>query len=958
MTNTLSNIQAFVDYVRTLKGDEKGEAQVFCDRLFQAFSHAGYKEAGAKLEFRVKAKGKTTKFADLVWKTKLLLEMKKRGEKLEKHYQQVFEYWLELVPHRPKYVILCNFDEFWIYDFDAQLREPVDRVGLEELPDRFTAFNFLFPENRKPQFQNDQVDVTRKAADNVAQVFNRLVERGENAEVAQRFILQCVVALFAEDIDLLPRGLFTELLDECRSGASFYDLIGGLFRQMGGDRPAPQDSRYRDVPYFNGGIFSTIKPIALTRSEIDLLLAAAAERWSKVEPAIFGALFESSMGKAERHALGAHYTSEADIQKVVLPTIIRPWRERIETAKTLKDLLTLRQELIDFKVLDPACGSGNFLYVAYRELKKLEAQLLTKIHENFSDRSTASIGTMSLVKTTQFYGIDIKPFAVELAKVTLMLAKKLALDEENQLLQMAQMNLPLELDRALPLDNLDQNIRCDDALFCDWTEVDAIIGNPPYQSKNKMQQEYGAAYIRRIRAKYPNVPGRADYCVYWFRRVHDELKPNGRAGMVGTNTIRQNYSREGGLDYIVGNGGTIIEAVSTQVWSGDAVVHVSIANWLKGEQLGKKKLFTQVGDDKDSPWEVAELDVINPALSAKLDVTQAKKLFVNANSETCYQGQTHGHKGFLLSPDQTKMMSRDPLAKSIIYPYLIAGKPQQRTDLLGHPQSLPSRYVIDLSHCEDIFSVMKYGKAFEHIQKYVMPTMQKNAEKEKLETNKHTGPRQSHFHRWWKFWRDRPEMLPKISEMPRYIACGRVTKRPIFEFISSFIHPNDSLQVFPLFDDYSFGILQSGIHWEWFTTRCSTLTARFRYTSDTVFDSFPFPQSPTLAQAKKVAAVAAKLRQLRRKVMTENQWSLRELYRTLDLPGDNPLRKAQVELDASVREAYGVKAKEDSLKFLLELNFVVAEREVQGLPVVAPGLPPVVKNPSEFITDDCVRMPE
>jgi hypothetical protein len=247
MTNTLSNIQAFVDYVRTLKGDEKGEAQVFCDRLFQAFSHAGYKEAGAKLEFRVKAKGKTTKFADLVWKTKLLLEMKKRGEKLEKHYQQVFEYWLELVPHRPKYVILCNFDEFWIYDFDAQLREPVDRVGLEELPDRFTAFNFLFPENRKPQFQNDQVDVTRKAADNVAQVFNRLVERGENAEVAQRFILQCVVALFAEDIDLLPRGLFTELLDECRSGASFYDLIGGLFRQMGGDRPAPQDNPSRGL---------------------------------------------------------------------------------------------------------------------------------------------------------------------------------------------------------------------------------------------------------------------------------------------------------------------------------------------------------------------------------------------------------------------------------------------------------------------------------------------------------------------------------------------------------------------------------------------------------------------------------------------------------------------------------------------------------------------------------------
>ncbi|MCY7383357.1 MAG: N-6 DNA methylase [Microcoleus sp. CAN_BIN18] len=952
MIDIVGNIRVFVDYVRTLKGDEKGEAQVFCDRLFQAFGHPGYKEAGAELEYRVKAKGKTTKFADLLWRPRLLLEMKKRGEKLEKHYQQAFEYWLELVPQRPKYVILCNFDEFWVYDFDLQLREPVDRVKLEELPDRFTALNFLFPENRQPLFNNNQIDVTRTAADKVAQVFNRLVERGEKVETAQRFILQCVVALFAEDIDLLPRGLFTELLEVCKTNReSSYDLIGGLFRQMGSNRPAPKDSRYRDVSYFNGGIFSTIEPIALTRSEIDLLLAAAAERWSKVEPAIFGTLFESSMGKAERHALGAHYTSEVDIQKVVLPTIIRPWRERIEAANTLKDLLALRLELLDFKVLDPACGSGNFLYVAYRELKRLEAQLLTKIHENFS-RAGNAIGTMSLVKTSQFYGIDIKPFAVELAKVTLMLAKKLALDEENHLLQTAQMNLALELDRALPLDNLDQNIRCDDALFCDWTEADAIIGNPPYQSKNKMQQEYGVAYVRRVRAKYPGVPGRADFCVYWFRRAHDELKPNGRAGLVGTNTIRQNYSREGGLDYIVGNGGTITEAVSTQVWSGDAVVHVSIANWIKSDQPGKKKLFTQVGDDKNSPWEIAELDTINSALSPKFDVTQAKKLSINANSEACYQGQTHGHDGFLLLPNKAKVILADSSSASVVYPYLIAD------ELFGNLNGLPSRYSIDLNQCNDVFSAMKHKKAYEHIQQFVMPAMKDNAEKEYRETGKETGPRQSHFQHWWKFWRGRSELLSKISQIERYIACGQVTKRPIFEFIYTSIRPNAALIVFPLPDDYSFGILQSGIHWAWFVVRCSTLTARFRYTSDTVFDSFPFPQSPTLAQAKKVAAAAVKLRLLRRKVMTENQWSLRELYRTLDLPGDNPLRKAQAELDAAVREAYGMKAKDDPLKFLLELNFEVANRESQGLSVVAPGLPTVVKNASEFITNDCVRMPE
>ena len=661
------------------------------------------------------------------------------------------------------------------------------------------------------------------------------------------------------------------------------------------------------------------------------------------------------MGQKERHALGAHYTSEADIQKVVLPTIVIPWQKRIEAAKTFKDLVALRQELISFKVLDPACGSGNFLYVAYRELKRLEAKLLAKIQQNFSSKVTSAIGTMSLVKTTQFYGLDIKPFAVELAKVTLMLAKKLALDEENPLLNSVQMNLPLELEPALPLDNLDRNIRCEDALFCDWDSVDAIIGNPPYQSKNKMQQEYGAAYVRRVRGKYPEVPGRADYCVYWFRRTHDELKPEARAGLVGTNTIRQNYSREGGLDYILHNGGTITEAVSTQVWSGEAAVHVSIVNWIKGKQTGRKKLYTQVGDAKDSPWEVVELEEINSALSPKFDVTQAKKLIVNAGSGTCYQGQTHGHEGFLLIPDEAAVMIEQCQSNTqVIFPHLTGD------DLLS--RNAPQRYIIDF-HSLDILEASKYTEPFTRIKELVLSTRKTAAEKERqrneeafkdnpgVKVNRH---HQNFLAKWWLLSYPRPELIEKIASLPRYIVCSRVTKRPIFEFIDSRIRPSDVLQVFPLPDDYSFGILQSGIHWAWFTARCSTLAAQFRYTSNTVFNSFPFPQSPTLAEIKKVAAAGVKLRQLRRKVMAENQWSLRELYRTLDLPGDNPLRRAQKELDNAVRKVYKMKGKEDPLKFLLASNEDVAAREAQGKPVVAPGLPSWVEDTNEFITDDCV----
>lgn len=261
MSESLERIKALVQYGATLSGDEKGEAQVFCDRLFQAFGHGGYKEAGATLEFRVK-QGKGTHFADLLWRPRLLIEMKKRGEKLQKHYRQAFEYWIHLVPDRPRYVVLCNFDEFWIYDFNVQLDEPLDRVLLTELPDRYTALNFLFPDERKPQFGNDRVAVTRAAADKVAQVFNSLVDRGEDRETAQRFILQCVVAMFSEDFDLLPKGLFVELLDDCRNGQSSFDLIGGLFRQMN-NRQRAKGGRFQKVAYFNGGIFSTVEPLEL-----------------------------------------------------------------------------------------------------------------------------------------------------------------------------------------------------------------------------------------------------------------------------------------------------------------------------------------------------------------------------------------------------------------------------------------------------------------------------------------------------------------------------------------------------------------------------------------------------------------------------------------------------------------------------------------------------------------------
>jgi hypothetical protein len=184
-----------------------------------------------------------------------------------------------------------------------------------------------------------------------------------------------------------------------------------------------------------------------------------------------------------------------------------------------------------------------------------------------------------------------------------------------------------------------------------------------------------------------------------------------------------------------------------------------------------------------------------------------------------------------------------------------------------------------------------------------------------------------------------------------------VTKRPIFEFISPLIHPDSALTVFVFPDDFSFGILQSGFHWSWFKARCSTLKGDFRYTSDTVFDTFPWPQAPGVKAVRGVAGAAVALRKLRREVMGKNRWSLRELYRSLEQPGKNPLREAHEALDEAVRGAYGMKAGADPLAFLLALNQEVAAREARGEAVTAPGLPAGVGDVQEYVTADCIEPP-
>lgn len=453
-----SSIQKFLQWFEKCEGDEKQESQLFFEKLLQAFGNPGVKEVGAHCEYRVsKKEGKGKKFADFVWEPRTVIELKSRGEPLHKHFNQVLEYWNTICP-KLKYMVLCNFDEFWIYDPNVQMYDPVHILKTKDLLSGYQALSFLFPKEETPVFNNNHVAITKDAAKTIGSLYLSLTKRGVDKEQAQRFVLQIVVALFSEDVELIPKNTLFKILHEAIkqpvTKKEFYDL----FTAMAEERENKKPKKYRDISYFNGGIFNKIEPIEFTLEELFILADASEFDWSQVSPSIFGAIFESSVDN--RHIHGEHYTFEVDIQKIVTPTIVRPFQSRIDKAlankKTAKkELAVILKDIREFKVLDPACGSGNFLYVAFKELRRLERRVLDELDalDPKNSKRGGTIGETSGVHPRNFYGIDVRSFALELAKISLCIGRKISSDE-----------LGIN-DNILPFDNLDKNFQHKDALL-------------------------------------------------------------------------------------------------------------------------------------------------------------------------------------------------------------------------------------------------------------------------------------------------------------------------------------------------------------------------------------------------------------------------------------------------------------------------------------------------------------
>ncbi|MGH2989305.1 MAG: DNA methyltransferase [Solirubrobacterales bacterium] len=366
-------------------------------------------------------------------------------------------------------------------------------------------------------------------------------------------------------LGMLPDHLFTRLLDGLLKdpSRSSVDDVGRLFRYLAEPGERPDHGVYAGTPYADGGLFDAPTEVHLEKEEVETLRQACDFDWTQVEPAIFGALLQGALGKEKQWALGAHYTAEADILKVVLPTVVEPWRDRLAALDNVTDAQAAQRDLMSYVVLDPACGSGNFLYVAYRELRRVEAGLRRRAAELRREAGLGGQEELALYPITNMKGIEIEPFAVKLARVTMWIGHKLAVEE-------------LGVDEpVLPLVDL-SGIQQGDALRLDWPRADAIVSNPPYHGSQLIREELGDEYAEWLKREFE--VGLKDYAVYWFRKAHERLEPGDRAGLVATNSVSQGRARGASLEWIIDNGGVITSAVSKQPWSGEAVVNVSIVN--------------------------------------------------------------------------------------------------------------------------------------------------------------------------------------------------------------------------------------------------------------------------------------------------------------------------------------------------------------------------------------------
>ncbi|MEU2713898.1 DNA methyltransferase [Streptomyces sp. NPDC007205] len=879
------NLRKFVKRWRDFDGTERAEAQTFINELFLCYG-SDRRDTGALFEDSRTADG----IMDLHWPGKLIIEMKRpdQADRLENHREQALNYWqtsADVLTERPapQYVILCAFQKFEVWEPGKYPNAPRATFSLAELPDKYESLLYLTDSGDEALFILGDRELTGKAADTLGALYKHLLRRNAAPpETAQRFVLQLLWCLFAEDLGLLDGKPVQKIVNELSRNPerSSLELFGTLFEVLNDPEDYNRKGIYSGTRYVNGQLFAKPAKLHIEPEELSLVREASSYHWRSVDPTIFGSLMESCFSDSQRHDLGAHYTHEVDIMKIVRPTIIDPWRDRIAAARTPADAFQVLIDLCGFKVLDPACGCGNFLYVAYRELRALEADAKEKV------RQLAKSTGLPLPEAPwpyfplrNLHGLELEPVSVLITRVTLWMGHK----------QMTDKYGPAE--PVLPLEDL-STIRQGDALSLPWPDTDCIIGNPPFLGSQYIRRAKGDAYAEWLKKAFGI--GVKDYCVYWFRKTHDRLRPGQRAGLVGTNSISQNRGRKESLDYIAASSGVITDAVSTQKWPGEAKVHVSIVNWVKRPSA--------------QPTNYSLDGVSVAAITSELKTPEASSLGAKplaANKRHCFQGVIPVGEGFILTEEeaQSLLRRRDADYTQVVRPYLIG---DDIADDISHG---PRRWIIDFNTMP-LEQAMKYSACI-------------NIVRDRVKASRDSNPRKARREQWWLFGEKAVGMRASLQGLSRYVACAHLGKRLLLAWQNPETCPSNLVFVFPFEDDYAMGILMSRAHGAWAFGK-SSFKGDLRYTPTSTFDPFPWPAAVTAENRAQVAEASKQLVERRSLVCREEGIGLTDLYNRVEDGAHSDIRALHEVLDRAVFTAYGWKdaklSDSEIVQRLLQMN--------------------------------------
>ncbi len=786
--------------------------------------------------------------------------------------------------------------------------------GLQILRNVFTN-----PEALRPTITTQQV--TESAAAEFAKLASLLQRYGEAPQPIAHFLIRLLFCLFAEDTGLLPAGLFTRIIAQTRHRApAFVAQMRDLFSKMATGGFFGTD----EIKYFNGSLFENDTVLELDSDGMAILERVSALDWSAIEPSIFGTLFERSLDPSKRSQLGAHYTSRDDIMLIVEPVLMAPlrrtWVEVQTQARILaaqrdvatgsrrtrleNDLIRLLMafvdEIVGTRVLDPACGSGNFLYVALKQLLDLEKEVITL---------GADLGLtrmMPVVSPEQLYGIEVNEYAHELAQITVWIGYLQWLRDNG----FGKQSEPI-------LQSLDTIKRMDAILAFDqhgkpyepeWPAADVIIGNPPFLGGNKIRQELGNEYVNALFRLYDGrMPAFSDLVCYWFERArrYIEQEQVKRAGLLATNSIRGGVNR------------TVLEHIKQ---SGDIFMAWSDREWYQeGAAVNVSMVGFDAGVEQERKLDDRPVLQINPDLTALSNLTSAQTLGENAG--ICFMGP---------SPKAPFDIDAEVASHLISIP----NNPNHRlnTDVIKPVASAidlvqrnRGKWTIDFGLMSEEDAAL-YVAPYEYVQRMVYPVRMAES-------------RAKYAGNWWQYARPRHEMRNALSGLPRFIATPAVAKHRIFVWVQPDVLCNQGTLVYARNDDYFFGVLHSQPHRLWALRQGTSLEDRPRYTPTTCFETFPFPWPPSHEPQDdpRVVAIgdaAQRLVELRDAWLNPPGLSEAELKKcTLtNLYNARPdwLAEAHATLDRAVFDAYGWPhdlTDEQILERLLALNL---ERAAQG----------------------------